>query len=152
MRWNPARRVESGLGGRDIVGERISFLSRLILLKLIALLVFVLISLYAPSITNILLDRAAEVSKVMAQGTEDSLVYLGVSFGDGSYLTPKRGSVELAFRLIAMEKVILFIGISVVLYVLWILLVGSARGGWRMMRGRGQTQTEAARLETHQTR
>lgn len=131
--------------------SRLAFLTRLVLLKFVALLVFVIMSLYTPSTTNTLLDSSSYVSKKLAYGTEKSLEYVGISFGAFSAMTPKKGSVELAFRLIAMEKVILFIGISVVLYLGWIFLVLLV-----MSVTRGLTQTprnpQAARLQTEPPR
>ncbi len=106
--------------------SRISFLSRLVFLKLAALFIFVALSLYTPSTTNSLLDGAGHVSLLLARGTDSGLQYIGSQLGDVSVLVPRRGAVELAFRFVAMDKVMLFIGITIVLYLGWILLIGVA--------------------------
>lgn len=111
--------------------SRISFLTRLIFLKLAALFTFVALSLYTPSTTNALLDNAGQVSILLARGTDSGLQYLGAQFGDASVLVPRRGAVELAFRFVAMDKVMLFIGITIVLYLGWILLIALALGVFR---------------------
>jgi len=101
-------------------------LTRLVFLKLAALMIFVILSLYTPSTTNTLLDGAGQVSMVLARGTDQGLQYIGGQLGDARVLVPRRGAVELAFRFVAMDKVMLFIGITVVLYLGWILLVALA--------------------------
>ena len=103
--------------------SRLSFLTRLIFLKLAALIVFVILSLYTPSTTNTLLDGAGHVSILLARGTDDGLQYIGGQLGEVSFLVPRRGAVELAFRFVAMDKVMLFIGITIVLYIGWIVLL-----------------------------
>lgn len=105
------------------VRSRLSFLTRLVFLKLAALMVFVTLSLYTPSTTNTLLDGAGRVSVLLARGTDDGLQYIGGQLGDASVLVPRRGAVELAFRFVAMDKVMLFIGITVFLYLGWIFLL-----------------------------
>ena len=105
--------------------SRISFLTRLVLLKLMALFVVVALSLYTPSTTNTLLDGAGQVSILLARGTDSGLQYLGGQL-DVSVLVPRRGTVELAFRFVAMDKVMLFIGITIVLYLMWIFLIAGA--------------------------
>jgi hypothetical protein len=111
--------------------SRIAFLSRLVALKLSALFVFVLLSLYTPSTTNALLDGAGEASKLFATGTENSLQSLGTVLGDAAMLMPKKGAVELTMRYVGMDKVLLFIGITIALYLAWLLLVGGARAAGR---------------------
>jgi hypothetical protein len=101
---------------------RVSFLSRLIFLKMLAFIAFVFMALYTPSTTNHLLDRAGSVSLVMARGVDDLLQYLGAKFGDVSSFMPRKGSVELAFRFFNLEKVVLFIGIIIAMYIAWMLL------------------------------
>ncbi|MCW5771640.1 MAG: hypothetical protein KIT16_08405 [Rhodospirillaceae bacterium] len=119
-------------------------------MKIWALIAFVLISLYTPSTTNRLLDVANDGAKFLAQGTEYVLEHIGITFGTLSALAPKKGTVELAFRLIAMEKVILFIGIIIVLYLVWMALVLMVRSVTR------STQTPRnpaeARLQTEPPR
>jgi len=99
---------------------RIAFLSRLVALKLTALFAFVLLSLYTPSTTNALLDRAGDASKLLAAGTESSLESLGSLLGDTAMLMPKKGAVELTMRYVGMDKVLLFIGITIALYLAWL--------------------------------
>jgi hypothetical protein len=127
---------------------RITFLTRLVGLKLAALFTFVLLSLYTPSTTNSLLDGAGRASKLVADGTENSLHSLGGLLGDASILMPKRGAVELTLRYVGMDKVLLFIGITITLYVTWLLLLAGGRGAIRRIGGsrnpRGQAQ---ARLQ-----
>ena len=110
---------------------RIAFLSRLVALKLTALFAFVLLSLYTPSTTNALLDRAGDASKLLAAGTESSLESLGSLLGDTAMLMPKKGAVELTMRYVGMDKVLLFIAITIALYLAWLLLLGGLRGAWR---------------------
>jgi len=105
------------------LGSRISFLTRLVLLKLLALFVFVGLSLYTPSTTNTLLDGAGQVSILLARSTDSGLQYIGGQLGDVSVLVPRRGAVELAFRFVAMDKVMLFIGLTIVLYLSWIFVI-----------------------------
>lgn len=126
---------------------RIAFLTRLVALKLAALFTFVMLSLYTPSTTNSLLDGAGGASKVFAQGTETSLLSLGGLLGDASILMPKKGAVELTMRYVGMDKVLLFIGITITLYVAWLLLLAGGRGAIRRMSGARAAQDEAqARL------
>ena len=113
--------------------SRIAFLARLVWLKLAALIAFVLLSLYTPSATNTLLDRAGSASKMLAKGTESSLQLLGSSLGDVNALMPKKGAVELTFRFVAVDKVMLFIGITISLYLAWLLVFFSARTAKRRL-------------------
>jgi hypothetical protein len=128
---------------------RIAFLSRLVALKLTALFAFVLLSLYTPSTTNALLDRAGDASKLLAAGTESSLESLGSLLGDTAMLMPKKGAVELTMRYVGMDKVLLFIGITIALYLAWLLLLGGVRGAWRRIEAsRAPRARENARLES----
>ena len=102
---------------------RIAFLTRLVFLKLVALFTLVFLSLYAPSTTNALWDNAGGVAVLLAKGTENSLQYFGATLSDVSFLVPKKGAVELTFRYVAMDKVMLFIGITIFLYLVWLLVV-----------------------------
>lgn len=111
--------------------SRLSFLTRLVFLKIAALFTFVILSLYTPSTTNTLLDGAGQVSILLARSTDSGLQYIGGYFGDASVLVPRRGAVELAFRFVAMDKVMLFIGITIVLYLGWIALVLLALAAFR---------------------
>jgi hypothetical protein len=120
------------------VRSRISFLARLLLLKLLALFTLVTLSLYAPSTTNSLWDGAGGVSAILAKGTENSLQFLGDALSSVNFLVPRKGAVELTFRYIAMDKVMLFIGITVALYVSWLVLIGLA----------GTMRRKPARLHT----
>jgi hypothetical protein len=108
--------------------ERIAFLTRVVILKLAALFTFVALSLYTPSATNSLLDGAGGVAVVFAKGTENSLRFVGSSLGGASILVPRKGAVELAFRFVAMDKVMLFIGITIVLYLGWMVLIALTQG------------------------
>ena len=111
--------------------SRLSFLTRLVLLKLFALFTFVILSLYTPSTTNTLLDGAGQVSLVLARGTDDGLQFIGGQLGEVRVLVPRRGAVELAFRFVAMDKVMLFIGITIVLYLAWIAFIGLTGAAFR---------------------
>ncbi len=127
---------------------RIAFLSRLVALKLTALFAFVLLSLYTPSTTNALLDRAGDASKLLALGTESSLQSLGGLFGDAGMLMPKKGAVELTMRYVGMDKVLLFIAIAITLYLAWLALLGSVRVAWRRLDAvRAPRSEKSARLE-----
>jgi hypothetical protein len=135
------------------VRSRIAFLTRLVTLKLAALFTFVILSLYTPSTTNALLDSASGASKIFAQGTESSLMSLGGLLGDASILMPKKGAVELTMRYVGMDKVLLFIGITITLYVAWLLLLAGGRGAIRRMSGAHAAQNEAeARLRSEPPR
>ncbi len=109
----------------------IAFLARLVTLKFTTLFMFVLLSLYTPRTTLGLLDGAGEASRWLAAGTEGSLQSLGDLFGDASILIPRKGAVELAMRYVGVEKVLLFIGLAITLYVAWRLLIGGVRVAWR---------------------
>lgn len=121
---------------------RIAFLSRLVALKLTALFSFVLLSLYTPSTTNALLDRAGDASKLLAAGTESSLQSLGSLLGDAGMLMPKKGAVELTMRYVGMDKVLLFIGLTIALYLAWLLLLGGARVAWRRIDAAGSPRAQ----------
>ena len=128
---------------------RIAFLTRLVALKLTALFAFVLLSLYTPSTTNSLLDGASEAAKLFALGTENSLQSLGSLLGDASILMPKKGAVELTMRYVGMDKVLLFIGLTIALYLVWLLLIAGARGALRRLDGSGSPRAqENARLQS----
>lgn len=111
--------------------SRIAFLTRLVILKLAALFTFVALSLYTPSLTNTLLDGAGGVSVVLARGTDSSLQYVGRALGGISFLVPRKGAVELAFRFVAMDKVMLFIGLTIALYLTWMLPLALLQSLWR---------------------
>jgi hypothetical protein len=118
-------------------------------LKLTALFAFVLLSLYTPSTTNSLLDRAGDASKLLASGTESSLQSLGSLLGDAALLMPKKGAVELTMRYVGMDKVLLFIGLTIALYLVWLLFVAGVRGALRGLDASGsQRARENARLQS----
>jgi hypothetical protein len=106
------------------VRSRITFLTRLVFLKLLALFTLVLLSLYAPVTTNMLWDGAGVAATALAKGVEGSLQFAGSAFGDIGLPAPRKGAVELTFRYVYMDKVMLFIGITIVLYLAWLVLVG----------------------------
>lgn len=129
--------------------SRIAFLSRLVALKLAALFAFVLLSLYTPSTTNALLDGAGEAAKLVASGTEASLQSLGTLLGDAAMLMPKKGAVELTMRYVGMDKVLLFVGITIALYLAWLAVVAGARGAWRSLDAAGSPRARRdARLQS----
>lgn len=129
--------------------SRIAFLTRLVTLKLTALCAFVLLSLYTPSTTNTLLDGAGDASKLLALGTENSLQSLGGLFGDADMLMPKKGAVELTMRYVGTDKVLLFIGLTIALYLAWLLLLGGVRGVRRRFDASGSPRArEKARLQS----
>ncbi len=129
--------------------SRIAFLSRLVALKLTALFAFVLLSLYTPSTTNTLLDGAGDASKLLAAGTENSLQSLGGLLGDAAMLMPKKGAVELTMRYVGMDKVLLFIGLTIALYLAWLLVLSGARGAWRRFDASGSPRArQNARLQS----
>lgn len=128
--------------------SRLSFLTRLVVLKLAALFTFIFLSLYTPSTTNTLLDGAGGVSTLLAKGTDNSLQFVGARLGDASALVPRKGAVELAFRFVAMDKVMLFIGITIALYLAWIGLFATARGVKRRIDDMGTPRPdESARIQ-----
>lgn len=128
--------------------SRLSFLTRLVVLKLTALFTFIFLSLYTPSTTNTLLDGAGGVSTLLAKGTDNSLQFVGARLGDASALVPRKGAVELAFRFVAMDKVMLFIGITIALYLAWISLFATARGVKRRIDDMGTPRPdESARIQ-----
>jgi len=135
------------------VRSRIVFLTRLVGLKLAALFTFVILSLYTPSTTNALLDGAGGASKLVAQGTENSLQSLGGLLGDASILMPKKGAVELTLRYVGMDKVLLFIGITIALYLAWLFLFAAGRGALRRFDTSGTPRDrETARVQTEPPR
>jgi hypothetical protein len=128
--------------------ERIGFLTRLVGLKLTAFLTFILLALYTPSTTNALLGGAGRASKLVAQGMESSLQSLGGLLGDASILMPKKGAAELMLYLAGMDKVLLFIAITITLYVAWLIVLTGGRGAIRKIAGTGNPRRqEQARLQ-----
>ena len=134
------------------MGSRIGFLLRLTGLKLAAFFTFIALALYTPSTTNMLLDGAGGASKLIAQGTEDALQSIGGAFGDYNALMPKKGAVELLLRYVGMDKVILFIGLAIGLYIVWMLLIASGRGLLRKLDRSGNPKREAARVQAEPPR
>ncbi len=129
--------------------SRIMFLTRLVGLKLAALFTFVILTLYTPSTTNSLLDGAGSASKLFAKGTENSLLSLGGLLGDAGMLMPKKGAVELTMRYVGMDKVLLFIGLTICLYLSWLLLIAAGRGALRRLDVFGNPRERAdARIQT----
>src|SRR5262249_45134887 len=61
-------RARAGRVWRVVVRARISFLTRLVMLKLMAFFTFIFMALYTPSTTNSLLDGAGGVSTLVAKG------------------------------------------------------------------------------------
>ena len=107
--------------------DRISFLTRLVFLKLAALLTLVILILYAPTTTKSLWNGAGEVSVLLAKGTDISLQFIGSTLGTANFPRPKQGAVDLTFHIVGMDKVILFMGITIFLYTVWICVVALAR-------------------------
>jgi hypothetical protein len=135
------------------VRSRIAFLLRLIGLKLAAFFTFIALALYTPSTTNILLDGAGGTSKLIAQSTEDALQSIGGALGDANALMPKKGAVELLLRYVGMDKVILFIGLAIGLYLAWMLLIASGRGVLRKLDASGSPRDrENARVQAEPPR
>ena len=129
--------------------SRIAFLLRLIGLKLAAFFTFIALALYTPSTTNLLLDGAGGTSKLIAQGTEDALQSIGGALGDANALMPKKGAVELVLRYVGMDKVILFIGLAIGLYLAWMLLIAGGRGLLRRLDASGSPRNrETARVQS----
>lgn len=126
--------------------ERIGFLTRLIGLKLTAFLTFILLALYTPSTTNTLLGSAGSASKLVAQGMESALQSIGGLLGDASILMPKKGAAELMLYLAGMDKVLLFIGITITLYIAWLIVLTGGRGAIRRIGGNPRAR-EQARLQ-----
>jgi hypothetical protein len=128
--------------------ERIAFLTRLVGLKLAAFLTFILLALYTPSTTNSLLGGAGSASKLVAQGLESSLQSLGGLLGDASILMPKKGAAELMLYLAGMDKVLLFIAITITLYIVWLMLLTCGRGAIRRIGGAANPRVrESARVQ-----
>jgi hypothetical protein len=117
------------------VRSRITFLTRLLLLKLLAFLTLVLLILYAPATTKTLWNGAGEVSVVLAKATDSSLQFIGGRLG----FPPKQGAVELMSHIVGMDKVILFMGITIALYTSWLLAVALAMGIFRRKPARLQS-------------
>ena len=133
--------------------ERIAFLTRLVGLKLAAFLTFILLALYTPSTTNALLGGAGSASKLVAQGLESSLQSLGGLLGDASILMPKKGAAELMLYLAGMDKVLLFIAITITLYIFWLVLLACGRGTIRRIGGPGNPRVrESARVQAEPPR
>lgn len=129
--------------------SRIAFLTRLVTLKITTLFAFVLLSLYTPSTMNRLLDGAGDAAKVFASGMESALQALGSLLGDVTMLMPKKGAVELTVRYVGMEKVLLFIGMAIALYLAWLLVIAGARGAWRTVDASGSPRMrQNARLRS----
>ena len=129
--------------------SRIGFLLRLTGLKLMAFIAFIALALYTPSTANLLLAGAGNASKLIAQGTETSLQSLGGVLGDTNALLPKKGAVELVLHIFGMDKVILFIGLTIALYIFWLLVLAGGRGVARALDASGNPRTrEDARVQT----
>jgi hypothetical protein len=126
------------------LGDRIGFLTRLVGLKLAAFLTFILLALYTPSTTNTLLGNAGSASKLVAQVLESALQSLGGLLGDASILMPKKGAAELMLYLAGMDKVLLFIAITITLYLAWLLLLTGGRGTIRAIAGSRNPRAQAA--------
>ena len=122
--------------------SRIAFLVRLTALKFMAFLAFIALALYTPSTANLLLAGAGSASKLIAQGTENSLQSIGGVLGDVNALMPKRGAVELILHIFGMDKVILFIGLTILLYLLWLLLLAGGRSIFRMVDAMGNPRPD----------
>ena len=129
--------------------SRIAFLARLIALKLAAFFIFVVLALYTPSTANLLLDGAGGASKLIAQGTESSLESIGGMIGDANALMPRKGAFELLLRTFGLDKVLLFIGLTIALYLAWLLLYAGMRGALRRLDASGSPRApENARLQS----
>lgn len=129
--------------------SRIAFLTRLVTLKIATLFAFVLLSLYAPSTMNRLLDGAGGAAKAFAAGIESVLQSIGSVLGDAAMLMPKKGAVELTVRYVGMEKVLLFIGMAIALYLAWLAAIAGARGAWRSLDAAGSPRARRdARLQS----
>ena len=129
--------------------SRLSFLVRLATLKFLAFVTFIALAIYMPRTANLLLDGAGDASKMVAAGTEDLLQSLGNLIGDANALMPRQGTVSIFLRLGGMEKVILFIAITIMLYLLWVMLLAGGRGVVRIIDASGNPRVRAdARVQT----
>jgi len=115
------------------VYSRIGFLMRLTGLKILAFVTFIILALYTPSTVNTLLARAGDASKLIAKGAENSLESVGGMIGDANVLMPKKGAFELLLYVFGLDKVLIFIGLTIALYILWLLLLAGGRGVFRML-------------------
>ena len=128
--------------------SRLSFLVRLTTLKFLAFVLFIALAIYTPRTASLLLDGASDASKMVAAGTENLLQSVGGLIGDANALMPRQGTVSIFLRLGGMEKVILFIGITIMLYVAWLLLLASGRGVVRMLDAAGNPRVrDGARVQ-----
>ena len=128
--------------------SRIGFLARLTALKLMAFVAFIGLALYTPSTANLLLAGAGNASKIIALGTESSLQSVGRMLGDANALMPKKGAVELLLHVFGMDKVIVFIGITIALYIAWLLLLAGGRGVIRGIDAMGNPRVrQSARVQ-----
>lgn len=122
--------------------SRITFLTRLLLLKLLAFMTLVLLILYAPATTKTLWNGAGEVSVVLAKATDTSLQFIGGRLG----MPPKQGAVELMSHIVGMDKVILFMGITIALYASWLILTGLVTSAFRRKPARLEAVGGSGRL------
>ena len=130
------------------MASRIGFLIRLTGLKFMAFVTFILLALYTPSTANLLLAGAGNLSKAIALGTETALQSMGGALGDVNALMPKKGAVELVLHVFGMDKVILFIGLTIALYIFWLMLLAGGRGVFRMLDASGTPRVrEDARVQ-----
>lgn len=133
--------------------SRIGFLLRLTTLKLLAFLTFIGLALYTPSTANLMLSGGGNASKVIAAGTESTLQAIGGLLGDMNALMPKRGAVELLLHAFGMDKVIVFICLTIALYLGWLLLLAGGRGAVRTIAGSRNPRAQAqARLQSEPPR
>jgi hypothetical protein len=131
------------------VRSRIGFLLRLTALKFMAFLTFIALALYTPSTANLLLGGAGNASRAIAQGTESALQSIGAMLGDVNALMPKKGAVELLLHVFGLDKVIVFIGLTIALYVVWLLVIATGRGALRRLDASGTPRKqETARLQS----
>jgi hypothetical protein len=122
---------------------------RLVALKLTAFFIFVILALYTPSTANLLLDGAGGASKLIAKGTETSLESIGDMIGDANALMPRKGAFELLLRTFGLDKVLLFIGLTIALYLAWLLTLAGARGALRRLDASGNPRIrDDARLHS----
>jgi len=126
------------------VRSRLAFLTRLVFLKLMAFLTLVLLIVYAPATTKTLWNGAGDVSVVLAKAIDGGLQFVGSELG----MKPKQGSVELLSHIVGLDKVILFIGITITLYVGWLILFAAGRGAVHRLDPSGSPRKrEAARIQ-----
>lgn len=110
---------------------QVSFLARLVVLKFLSLAVMVALALYAPSTLNALFDLSGGTGKWIAQTVEAGLTHLDKA----GIPRPKKGAVELASRFTGMDKVVLFIAITVSLYLAWFVFVLMVKSVWHALTG-----------------